>query len=205
MGIIQSQSGQIAKLGNQVPKNTTLPPHTQVPQTKVVNTNATATANISSSAYTSATGASVANSTTNTAAPGTTTPVKVPQKYIPFGRKDSNAIEAAYLRLAEDEVAVEAAKLAADSFGADTEGDMGLRSEIHQEKRRKLGEDLLTSASEDDKYKIPVNEDYLFDVDLKKRELAPVYWRGPSYDIRRGTWFFQGRGCTLSPLFEKEN
>lgn len=39
---------------------------------------------------------------------------------------------------------------------------------------------------------VPVNEDYLFDVDIKKRELAPVYWLGPAYDIRRGTWFFQG-------------
>ena len=37
-----------------------------------------------------------------------------------------------------------------------------------------------------------VNEDYLFDVDLDNRELAPAYWLGPVYDVRRGTWFFVG-------------
>lgn len=40
--------------------------------------------------------------------------------------------------------------------------------------------------------KVPVNEDYLFDVDIKERELAPAYWLGPVYDTRRGTWFHQG-------------
>lgn len=30
--------------------------------------------------------------------------------------------------------------------------------------------------------RVPVNEDFLFDVDIEKRELAPVYWLGPIYD-----------------------
>ncbi|KAI8938634.1 hypothetical protein NX059_004505 [Plenodomus lindquistii] len=37
--------------------------------------------------------------------------------------------------------------------------------------------------------KVPVNEDYLFDVDIETRELAPSYWLGPVYDVKRGTWF----------------
>ena len=41
-------------------------------------------------------------------------------------------------------------------------------------------------------YKVLVNEDYLFNVDIKHRDLAPVYWDGPVYDVIRGTWFFQG-------------
>lgn len=36
---------------------------------------------------------------------------------------------------------------------------------------------------------MPVNEDYLFDVDIDARELAPSYWLGPVYDVKRGTWF----------------
>ena len=40
--------------------------------------------------------------------------------------------------------------------------------------------------------RVPVNEDFLFDVDIRRRELAPVYWDGPVYDVRRGTWFYQG-------------
>lgn len=38
--------------------------------------------------------------------------------------------------------------------------------------------------------KIPVNEDYLYDVHIEKRELQPAYWIGPVYDVRRGSWFF---------------
>ncbi len=38
--------------------------------------------------------------------------------------------------------------------------------------------------------KVPVNEDYLFDVVIEKRELQPVYWLGPVYEVRRGSWFY---------------
>jgi len=51
-----------------------------------------------------------------------------------------------------------------------------------------------TPAEKDDEAagpgrKVPVNEDYLFDVDIDARELAPSYWLGPVYDVKRGTWF----------------
>ncbi|GME68854.1 unnamed protein product [[Candida] boidinii] len=36
---------------------------------------------------------------------------------------------------------------------------------------------------------IPVNEDGLFDCDISKMYMKPVYWDGPIYEIRRGTWF----------------
>ena len=49
--------------------------------------------------------------------------------------------------------------------------------------------------------KVPVNEDYLFDVDVKARELGPAYWLGPVYEVRRGTWFFVD-GATLRPCDE---
>lgn len=50
--------------------------------------------------------------------------------------------------------------------------------------------------------KVPVNEDYLFDVHIEKRELEPAYWLGPVYEVRRGSWFFQ-EGATLRPCDEK--
>lgn len=49
--------------------------------------------------------------------------------------------------------------------------------------------------------KVPVNEDFLFDVDIEERELAPVYWEGPVYEVRRGSWFYQ-EGSTLRPCEE---
>lgn len=49
--------------------------------------------------------------------------------------------------------------------------------------------------------KVPVNEDFLFDVDIEHRELAPTYWLGPIYNVRRGSWFYQ-EGSTLRPCDE---
>jgi hypothetical protein len=51
------------------------------------------------------------------------------------------------------------------------------------------------------KVRIPVHEDFLFDVDIEQRELCPVYWLGPIYEVRRGSWFFQ-EGSTLRPCDE---
>lgn len=35
---------------------------------------------------------------------------------------------------------------------------------------------------------VPVNEDFLFEVNVPKMELRPTYWRGPTYEVRRGVW-----------------
>ena len=51
------------------------------------------------------------------------------------------------------------------------------------------------------KVKVPVHEDFLFDVDIERRELSPVYWLGPIYEVRRGSWFYQ-EGNTLRPCDE---
>ncbi|KAF3986849.1 hypothetical protein FT663_04708 [Candidozyma haemuli var. vulneris] len=36
---------------------------------------------------------------------------------------------------------------------------------------------------------VEVKEDRLFEVDLKTMVLSPVYWEGPTYEVRRGIWF----------------
>ncbi len=56
-------------------------------------------------------------------------------------------------------------------------------------------------ARRPDAVRVPVNEDFLFDVDIEQRELAPVYWLGPIYEVRRGSWFYQ-EGSTLRPCEE---
>ena len=58
-----------------------------------------------------------------------------------------------------------------------------------------------TSSEKGGMVKVPVNEDFLFDVDIEARELAPTYWLGPIYDVRRGSWFYQ-EGSTLRPCDE---
>ncbi|KAJ5286917.1 hypothetical protein N7478_002603 [Penicillium angulare] len=97
-------------------------------------------------------------------------PPAPPKKFIPFSQKDSQAIEATYLRLSE-----------AEDCKDSSEAQPSTTSPISK--------------------KVPVNEDYLFDVDVELRELIPAYWIGPIYEVRRGTWFFQD-GSTLKPCEE---
>lgn len=49
----------------------------------------------------------------------------------------------------------------------------------------------LEKAFENGAKVVPVNEDYLFQVDIYKREISPVYWEGPVFEVRRATWFMQ--------------
>lgn len=49
--------------------------------------------------------------------------------------------------------------------------------------------------------KVPVNEDYLFNVVIENRELEPAYWLGPVYEVRRGSWFYP-EGSKLRPCEE---
>ncbi|KAI8818709.1 DDHD domain-containing protein [Fimicolochytrium jonesii] len=49
---------------------------------------------------------------------------------------------------------------------------------------------------------VPVNEDQLFEADIEKMETYPVYWNGPAYDIRRGTWFYAAFGGNYIPCDE---
>jgi hypothetical protein len=94
-------------------------------------------------------------------------PADVAKKYQPFSEADSKAIEAAYKKL--------------------NDGDMsGLEREPSRENTS------LDDGKKRNSTKIPVNEDYLFDVDIEYRELAPAYWLGPVYDVRRGSWFYSG-------------
>ncbi|KAF1963737.1 DDHD-domain-containing protein [Byssothecium circinans] len=97
-------------------------------------------------------------------------PLPKPKKWIPFSPEDSRAIETAFQKTAEEEDAAEQRK----GMPSPQSSAAGQTSqEQHPETSRK----------------VPVNEDYLFDVDIDTRELAPTYWLGPVYDVKRGTWF----------------
>lgn len=50
---------------------------------------------------------------------------------------------------------------------------------------------------------VEVNEDKLFQVDLKNFELSPIYWDGPIYEVRRGLWF-NSDGMPLKAELTKE-
>lgn len=124
-------------------------------------------------------------------------PAATPKKYSAFSINDSKAIEAAYQRLVEKEDDVERAGHAEDRLGDVSlrGGDAKQRSDgnpnISLKDRQKNGKTV----------KVAVNEDYLFDVDVKRRELGPAYWLGPVYDVRRAIWYYQ-EGSVQRPCDE---
>ncbi len=113
-----------------------------------------------------------------------------PKKFVAFSTEDSQAIEAAYQgKLQELE---------------------GEQTKIKGNDSPRLGSKRPRATSTDgpqepgspgSKTTVPVNEDFLFDVTIEDRELAPIYWEGPIYDVRRGSWFYQ-EGSVLRPCEE---
>ncbi|KAF1984318.1 DDHD-domain-containing protein [Aulographum hederae CBS 113979] len=128
--------------------------------------------------------------------PSTDKPAPPPKKYSAFSTGDSRAIEATFQKLADEEDAAENNKellgveLKSPQFPMGSQGAPSPKGNISTEALQSSG-----------KYTVPVNEDYLFDVDVEVRELKPAYWLGPVYDVRRGTWFYQ-EGTNQRPCDE---
>jgi hypothetical protein len=103
-----------------------------------------------------------------------------PKKYNVFSTSDSKALEAEYQKLLEKK----------ESARSQTPGST--RATTRKRKAEATGgaaDDI--SDSHLTGTRVPVNEDFLFDVDIESRELAPVYWLGPVYDgmLRRNLTF----------------
>ncbi|KAL2859949.1 DDHD family phospholipase [Aspergillus lucknowensis] len=98
-------------------------------------------------------------------------PLAPPKKFVPFTLKDSQSIEHAFQDVCDIEM------------------------------EREQGRYRPKDETRDGAVKVPVNEDYLFDVNINRRELGPAYWIGPVYEVRRGTWFFQ-EGSSIKPCEE---
>ncbi|KAF4342721.1 phospholipase mitochondrial [Fusarium beomiforme] len=124
-------------------------------------------------------------------------PAAQPKKYNPFSVSDSKALEAEYQKLLEELEEVRSRApgsmhLASRKRIADTTDD--ITDDIENR-------DGGISESQSTGVRVPVNEDFLFDVDIESRELAPVYWLGPVYEVRRGTWFYH-ESSNLRPCEE---
>lgn len=125
-------------------------------------------------------------------------PRVAPKKYAPFSKTDSKAIEAASQKLAEQEDAEERQELAREN---------DITHESSTTSKRSRSDPNSSFEADQHRYKagsltVPVNEDYLFDVDVERRELAPAYWPGPVYEVRRGTWFYQDSAIAQRPCDE---
>ncbi|KAI0434283.1 DDHD domain-containing protein [Xylaria sp. FL1042] len=122
----------------------------------------------------------------------------VPKKFAAFSKVDSRSLENAYQKLLEEMESDRGKAMAGQHIRAQSDS---------RRSRAASAEDARKAQSEEDSsgslpgLRIPVNEDFLFDVNIEQRELAPVYWLGPIYEVRRGTWFYQ-EGSSLRPCEE---
>lgn len=62
----------------------------------------------------------------------------------------------------------------------------------HDSSKLRTAYEEYLSSSDESKHSVMVSEDKLFCVNFKKMELKPIYWDGPSYEVRRGLWFKSG-------------
>lgn len=123
-------------------------------------------------------------------------PLPTPKKYVAFSAQDSRSIETAFQRLAERSNLHEAV---GGDLGSESLEEAYIQLDTGSKHNTSINES--TSTEKGGPFKVPVNEDFLFDVDVEERELAPAYWLGPIYDVRRGSWFYQ-EGSVLRPCDE---
>ncbi|KAI0812007.1 DDHD domain-containing protein [Xylaria sp. FL0064] len=122
----------------------------------------------------------------------------VPKKFVAFSKVDSRSLENAYQKLLE-EIESDRGKVMTNQHMRTQSGSRRSRAVSAEDARKAQSEE--DSGSSLPGLRVPVNEDFLFDVNIEQRELAPVYWLGPIYEVRRGTWFYQ-EGSSLRPCEE---
>ena len=141
-------------------------------------------------------------------------PFPAPKKYTTFSSRDSWSIEIAFQKLVDEERDATQRSSSGGDIGEDgiqkkppnarqklDSGDLGDVSRPQTSSQGNTSINESTGTEKGGIVKVPVNEDFLFDVDIEARELAPAYWLGPIYDVRRGSWFYQ-EGSSLRPCDE---
>lgn len=126
-------------------------------------------------------------------------PLPAPKKYVPFSIRDSRSIELAFQKSAARERTVTGHAPLDSVQGADELIPTKPSSDDGSKQNERINDSI--DPEQRRPVKVPVNEDFLFDVDVEKRELAPAYWLGPIYDVRRGSWFYQ-EGSSQRPCDE---
>jgi len=127
-------------------------------------------------------------------------PLGVPKKFSPLSTTDSRAIETAFQKLVANQHASESKYDFEKHRTEESSGDVA--SSTLKDNQSK-GATSVEAAKKDLGIitKVPVNEDFLFDVDIDRRELGPAYWLGNVYDVRRATWFYDS-GSSNRPCEE---
>lgn len=110
-----------------------------------------------------------------------------PKKYNAFSISDSKALETEYQKLLEKTESSRGqapGSISAATRKRKAEASSDVTDHTADQASGRPDSSLIGT-------RVPVNEDFLFDVDIESRELAPVYWLGPVYDgmLRRNLCF----------------
>ena len=100
-----------------------------------------------------------------------------PKKFNVFSARDSQAIELAYQELVEKTETGQKLPLSRRDFSSGSRRGRAISGESVPNTSIEAEEDDIQPST-----RVPVNEDFLFDVDIENRELAPAYWLGPIYE-----------------------
>ncbi|KAF9918669.1 hypothetical protein BX616_006915 [Lobosporangium transversale] len=125
-------------------------------------------------------------------------PRKPATTWVPFSIRDSGALERAF-QLIQPMREERKAPLNIESAIDGGEMDDNQNSPLSNTQQEPLlipstasmpeGSEASATAST-----VLVNEDHLFEVNINKMEIKPVYWQGPTYEVRRAVWFLQYDG-----------
>lgn len=98
-------------------------------------------------------------------------PTTAAEKFVPFPKEDSARLEAVYQYLIRN------------------------GKNVHHNQITDIPESLESDETSKSKHpkieEVSVLEDKLYEVNISKRTLYPIYWDGPTFEVRRGTWFIR--------------
>ncbi|KAM0381832.1 hypothetical protein ACHAPY_003814 [Fusarium culmorum] len=108
----------------------------------------------------------------------------LPKKFNAFSTSDSRALEAEYQKLLEKTESTRS-----QALGSTNVATRKRKAEVTGDATGDISDQAAgIPCSQSTGTRVPVNEDFLFDVDIESRELAPVYWLGPVYSEGMLSW-----------------
>lgn len=100
-------------------------------------------------------------------------PLTAAAKFTAFSDHDSNKLESAF----QHTMAQKHHSTTSNEHNHNNSNEVSMKNTTKHHKHAKSSVSVL--------------EDQLYEVDVAARTLSPIYWDGPVYEVRRGTWFIR--------------
>lgn len=112
---------------------------------------------------------------------------KKPSQWIPFSKRDSAYLEYTFQMFHNHRLL----------SNPDSKLNLKTTNILNIFETRRLPFDEKDALDKEFSPKVTVEQDFLYEADIEKMEISPIYWQGDTFEIRRGTWFIYNKGkCT---------